>query len=307
MKKEFSFLSSDNATRIHAMCWKPENEVKAVLQICHGMMEYIERYQAFAEYLCERGFYVVGHDHLGHGQSVQSKEHYGFFHETKGNECVIGDIHKVRRMTAKEYPDVPYYMLGHSMGSFLLRQYLSMYGEGLAGAIIMGTGDIPAPLLTAGKAACRSLAAVKGWKHRSAFVNNMGLGGYNKKFEPSESTKDWVTSDDEIRAAYEKDPLCSFVFTVNGYYHMFRGMEVLTKKETMEKIPKDLPVLFISGGQDPVGEFGKSVARIYKKYKENGMQDVDLKIYPEDRHEVLNERNRAEVYEFLYEWLTKYF
>ena len=303
MKKEFSFLSSDNKTRIHAISWMPEGEIKGILQIAHGMVEYIDRYDSFARYLSEQGYYVVGHDHLGHGQSVQSKEYYGFFHETKGNECVIGDIHKLRKMTMKTYPDIPYFMMGHSMGSFLLRQYLSMYGEGLKGAIIMGTGDIPAPLLSAGKAVCRSLAVVKGWKYRSAFVNNMGIGGYNKKFEPSESTKDWVTSDDVIRAAYEKDPLCNFIFTVNGYYHMFRGIEVLTKKETMEKIPKELPVLFISGGQDPVGEFGKSVARIYKKYTDAGMQDVEIKIYPEDRHEVLNERNRAEVYEDLYQWI----
>ena len=303
MRKDFSFLSSDNATRIHAMCWEPEGEVKAVLQIAHGMVEYIKRYDAFAAYLSEKGYYVVGHDHLGHGQSVQGKEYYGFFHETKGNEYVIGDIHKLRKMTMKTYPDVPYFMLGHSMGSFLLRQYLSMCGDGLAGAVIMGTGNISAPLLKAGKTVCRSLAAVKGWKHRSSFVNNMGLGGYNKHFEPSESTKDWVTSDDEIRAAYEKDPLCNFIFTVNGYYHMFRGMEVLSKADTMEKIPKELPVLFISGEQDPVGEFGKSVELIYNKYKNAGMQDVDIKLYPEGRHEVLNERNRAEVYEDLYNWI----
>ena len=119
----------------------------------------------------------------------------------------------------------------------------------------MGTGNQPTPILMGGMMVCRIISLFKGWKHRSTFVNNMGLGGYNKHFEPSESTKDWVTSDDEIRAAYEKDPLCNFIFTVNGYYHMFRGMEVLTKKETMEQIPKELPVSFISGGQDPVGEF----------------------------------------------------
>ena len=303
MRKEFSFLSNDNATRIHAICWIPEGEVKGILQIVHGMVEYIKRYDAFATYLSEKGYYVVGHDHLGHGQSIQSKAHYGFFHETMGNEYVIGDIHKLRKMTMKEYPDVPYYMLGHSMGSFLLRQYMSMYGEGLNGAIVMGTGNIPPTLLKAGKAVCRSIAAVKGWKYRSALVNNMGIGGYNKHFEPSDSTKDWITSDDEIRAAYEKDPLCNFVFTVNGYYHMFRGIEVLTKKETMEKIPKDLPVFFVAGEQDPVGEFGKSVRYVYQKYTDAGMKDVELKLYPEGRHEVLNERNRAEVYEDLYNWI----
>ncbi len=305
MRKDFSFLSSDNATRIHGICWKPEGEIKGILQIAHGMAEYIARYDEYANYLCERGYLVVGHDHLGHGQSVQNESCLGFFHETHGNEYVIGDIHKVRKMFSKEYPEVPYFMMGHSMGSFLLRQYLSMYGDGLKGAIIMGTGDVAAPVLKAGQMVCRTIAASKGWKYRSALVDNMGVGGYNKRFEPSDSKLDWLTSDVELRDLYDSDPLCGYMFTVNGYYHMFRGMETLTKAQTMNQIPKTLPVFFIAGGQDPVGDFGKSVVRVFKKYKENGMQDVELKLYPEDRHEVLNEKNRQEVYEDLYQWIDK--
>ncbi len=303
MKKEFSFLSSDNKTRIHAISWIPEGEIKGILQIAHGMVEYIDRYDSFARYLSGQGYYVVGHDHLGHGQSVQSKEYYGFFHETKGNECVIGDIHKLRKMTMKEYPNVPYFMMGHSMGSFLLRQYISMYGEGLKGAIIMGTGDIKTPLLSAGKAVCRSLAAVKGWKHRSAFVNNMGIGGYNKKFEPSESTKDWVTSDDVIRAAYENDPLCNFIFTVNGYYHMFRGMSAMNAQEKAGVIPKEVPVFFVAGDKDPVGNNGKGVQNVFNRYKSLGVKDVEIKLYPEDRHEILNELDKDVVYQDIFNWL----
>ena len=140
MKKEFCYPSRDGVTQIHAVEWIPEGEVKGVLQICHGMVEYINRYHDFAEYMCERGYYVTGHDHLGHGQSIRNEEDYGYFEEKKGNQFVIGDIQKLREMTIEKYPDVPYYMLGHSMGSFLLRQYLTMYGKGLSGAIIMGTG-----------------------------------------------------------------------------------------------------------------------------------------------------------------------
>lgn len=303
MRKDFSFLSCDCTTRIHGICWKPEGEIKGILQIAHGMVEYIARYDEFARYLCDRGYMVIGHDHLGHGESVKDVSCLGFFHETKGNEFVIGDMHKVRKMVTKEYPDVPYLMMGHSMGSFLLRQYISLYGEGLCGVIVMGTGDIPAPLLKAGQMVCRTIASVKGWKYRSKLVDKMGVGGYNKKFEPSDSNIDWLTSDDELRAMYDKDPLCGYMFTVNGYYHMFRGIETLTKPQTMEQIPKTLPVLFIAGEQDPVGDFGKSVVKVFNKYKDNGMQDVSLKLYPEGRHEVLNERNRQEVYDDLYQWI----
>lgn len=304
-KNEFQFLSNDSRTRIHAIEWVPEGEVRAVLQMCHGMVEYIDRYDAFATYLAERGYYVVGHDHLGHGQSIQSKEHYGYFHETHGNQYVIGDIHRLRTMTQKKYPDVPYFMMGHSMGSFLLRQYITMKGEGLAGAVVMGTGYQPLAVLQAGQQACKMIAKVKGWKYRSEFVNNLSFGSFNKKFEPAETPKDWVTSDKEIRDAYEKDPLTSFTFTVNGYYHMFEGMKVLETKGSVEKIPVDLPVFFVAGQDDPVGNFGKGVARIYKKYKDAGIKKVDMKLYPGDRHEILNETDRAQVYEDLYCWFEE--
>lgn len=304
-KREFQFLSNDSRTRIHAIEWIPDGEVKAVLQMCHGMVEYIDRYDAFARYLTEHGYYVVGHDHLGHGKSVQSKEYYGFFHETHGNEYVIGDIHGLRTMTKKKYPEVPYFMMGHSMGSFLLRQYLTMHGEGLAGAIIMGTGYQPMAVLLAGQAVCKTVAKVKGWKYRSEFVNNLSFGSFNKKFEPAETPKDWVTSDKEMREKYVKDPLTSFTFTVSGYYQMFEGMKVLETKGSVDKIPKELPIFFVAGQEDPVGDFGKGVARVYKKYKEAGIQTVDMKLYPQDRHEILNETDRENVYKDLLNWMEK--
>lgn len=303
MKQEFYFPSRDGVTRIHAIEWKPEGSVKAILQICHGMVEYIDRYDGFAKYLSDRGFYVVGHDHLGHGYSVQSEDYLGFFHETDGNKYVIADIHRLRKITQQKYPEVPYFMMGHSMGSFLLRQYLTMRAEGLAGAIIMGTGYMPYGLLAAGQTLCRTIAAAKGWNYRSELVNHLGMGGYNKQFEPSDSTKDWITSDEKMRKAYESDPLCSFTFTVNGYYQMFEGMKALTRKDAMEKIPKELPVFFVAGAEDPVGANGEGVTKVFHKYEEKGLQDVQMKLYPGDRHEILNETDRMEVYEDLYQWL----
>lgn len=303
MKNEFYYPSRDGSTQIHGIEWLPEGEIKGILQICHGMVEYIERYDEFAKTCASCGYYVVGHDHLGHGQSIQNSDDYGYFQETKGNQYVIGDIHKLREMTMKKYPGVPYYMLGHSMGSFLLRQYLTMYGAGLAGAIIMGTGHQSRFLLEAGQFVCRMIAGVKGWRYRSTLVNNMAFGSYNKKFEPSDTKKDWITSDEEHLKKYVADPLCSFIFTVGAYYQMFEGMKVLDMKESMEKIPKELPVFFVAGEDDPVGNFGKNVRKVYEKYKSAGLKKVDFKLYPNDRHEILNETDRKQVYEDILNWM----
>lgn len=302
-KNEFRFKSCDGVTQIHAIEWIPDGEIRAVLQICHGMVEYINRYDDFATYLTGKGIYVVGHDHLGHGQSVQGEDDYGYFHETDGNAYVIGDIHKLRWWTEKNHPEVPYFMMGHSMGSFLLRQYLTQYSKGLAGAIIMGTGYHSMPELVLGQTLCKMVASVKGWKYRSKIINAIGFGGFNRKFQPCETEKDWVTSDTEKRDEYINDPFCSFVFTVNGYYHMFGGMKVLEKRGSVDKIQKELPILFVSGQDDPVGGFGKGVQKVYQKYKDAGIQNVDIHLYRDDRHEILNETDRAQVYEDIYLWI----
>ena len=169
----------------------------------------------------------------------------------------------------------------------------------------MGTGDMPYVLLKAGPAVCKSISLTKGWHHRSHLVNQLGMGGYNRQFEPSDSTKDWITSDDSKRKEYEADPLCNFVFTVNGYYQMFEGMKVLTRRHAMDKIPVELPVIFVSGAEDPVGSNGVGVTRVLRKYEAHGMTDVEMKLYAGDRHEILNETDREEVYEDLYRWMEK--
>ena len=232
MRDEFYFPSKDGNTEIHTIEWKPEGEVKAVLQLSHGMVEYIKRYDEFAEFMCSHGYYVVGNDHLGHGKSVQSKSEYGFFNEKYGNACVIGDMHTLRQRTMKKYPDVPYFMLGHSMGSSLLRQYVQMYGNGLAGAMFIGVvADQQRATLQFGRRLCRTLAMFRGWHYKSKLVDGMAVGAYNRKFKNPKTRADWVTSDEEHLEKYISDPLCSFVFTVNAYYSMFTGMLIMEKKE----------------------------------------------------------------------------
>ena len=298
MKKEFYFPSKDGKTQIHAIEWIPDGNIKAVLQICHGMVEHIERYDDFACYLAGKGIYVTGHSHLGHGKSMVSSEKLGYFAAPNGNECVLRDIHSLRKITQEKYPKTPYFMMGHSMGSFLLRQYLGQFGKGLSGAIIMGTGDQPMIVVKAGKLVCKLLAIVKGWEHRSDFVNNLVIGGFEKKMG-----KAWLSRNEENVNVYEKDPLSGFVFTLNAFYHMFDGMSKMNAQEKAGIIPKELPIFFMAGEEDPVGANGKGVETVCQRYQKKGVKNVSIKLYAGDRHEILNELDKAVVYEDLLNWI----
>lgn len=299
MKKEFYFPSKDGLTQIHAIEWIPEGKIKAVLQIAHGMVEHIERYSDFAAYLAENGVYVTGHSHLGHGKSMVSKEKMGYFADPNGNACVIGDIHELRTLTQKKYPNVPYFLMGHSMGSFLTRQYLGMHGEGLSGAIIMGTGEQPDAILSGGKLVCKLIAAFKGWEHRSDFVNGLVIGGFEK-----EMGKGWLSRNEENVKNYAKDPLSGFVFTLNAFYNMFDGMSKMNVQEKNGNFPKELPIHFVAGSEDPVGAHGKGVETVYNRYVEKGAKNASIKLYPEDRHEILNEVDKEIVYQDLLDWIV---
>lgn len=298
MKKEFFYLSKDGETKIHAIEWIPEGEIVGVLQLCHGMVEYIDRYDSFARFMAENGFYVVGHDHLGHGKSVTAQEKLGYFHHPGGNACVIGDIHKLRVHTQKKYPKVPYFILGHSMGSFLVRQYLGKYGEGLSGAVIVGTGDQPDIAVNSGKVVCKLLASFKGWEYRSAFVNNLSIGNYEKKLG-----KAWISRNQDNVKAYVADPLCSFMFTLNGFYNLFDGISKTNRQEKSGAFNKELPMFFVAGEEDLVGNCGKGVKNVYHRYEAQGAKDVSIKLYPKDRHEILNEIDKDQVFADILCWI----
>ena len=298
MKQEFYYSSQDGLTQIHAVEWIPKGEIKAVLQICHGMVEHIGRYNDFAEFMASHGYYVIGHDHLGHGKSVVNADKLGFFGEPNGNDYVIGDIHKLHLQTAEKYPNVPYFMLGHSMGSFLLRQYLGLYGEGISGAIVMGTGEQPSAVLAAGKLVCKVIGAAKGWNYRSKFVDGLAVGSYKKKLGAA-----WLSKNLENVEKYAADPLSGFTFTVNAYYHMFSGMAKMNQQEKAGKTPKNLPIFFVAGKEDPVGNYGKGVENVYHKYVAAGYENVDIKLYEGDRHEILNELDRDVVFGDILTWL----
>lgn len=303
-KEELSFNSFNGKTLIRAMRYIPEGEVKAILQIAHGMVEFIDRYESFADYLCSKGILVTGNDHLGHGGSVESRDDWGYFGDN-GNEILIEDMYSLTKLTKEEYPDKPYFLLGHSMGSFYARQYLTCHGDELTGAIIMGTGMEGLNKIKAGMFLCKLMASVKGWRYRSSFVNNMSFGAYNKKFEPARTKVDWLTKDESIVDWYLNEPRCTFTFTLNGYYQMFKGISSLYDKEKLNRIPKQLPVFFVSGKDDPVGSFGKEVEKSVESLKEAGIENIKLKLYPDDRHEILNETDKEVVYQDIYDWLVE--
>lgn len=303
MKNDFYYPSSDGETQIHAIKWTPSVEPVAVLQIVHGMVEFIDRYDEFAEYMAGNGIVVVGNDHLGHGLSVANKDRYGFFKLENGNAALLTDINTLRKNTAESYPNLPYFILGHSMGSFLTRQYLARYGEGLSGAIVMGTGSQPTIILNVAKGLCAFIASFKGWNYRSKFIDNLAFGAYNKRFEPSRTSKEWLTKDAKIVDSYIANPQCSFLFTLNGYHNLFYSIKDCQNKKNIDKIPKDLPIFFVAGKDDPVGNFGKGVEKACEGFLKAGMKDVIIKLYKDDRHEILNETDRETVFDDILKWI----
>ena len=292
---DFTLPSSAPGRMLHAFRCVPEGEVRAIVQLSHGMVEFIDRYKPLAEYLAARGILVTGNDHLGHGGSIRTRADYGYFAEPDGNRAVLDDLHAMTVLTKQLYPGVPYFLLGHSMGSFYARQYLCEWGSELDGAIILGTGFQPKALVAFARTVCRVLAVFFGWQHRSRLVAELSFLGYNKGLE-GRTTHDWLNRDPAEVDKYLADERCTFTFTLNAYYSMFTGILRLYDPAFLARMPKDLPVLFLAGDADPVGERSAGVRRAVQSMKDAGMRDVQFKFYPGARHELLVETNRAEVF-----------
>lgn len=307
IKEEFYFDSRDGKSKLHAVKYMPDSDtdIRCVVQIVHGMAEYIERYEEFAEFLTERGCVVTGEDHMGHGKSVGKSGKYGYFCEQDPATVLVRDVHRLKKTTQALYPEVPYIIMGHSMGSFITRNYMFRYGTGISAAVIMGTGMQPQALLKVSKAVAGIQKLFCGPRHVSGLIDKLAFGSYNKRIRNPATSFDWLSRDAERVNKYISDPLCGFVFTANGFSTLFELISRLNKQENLERIPSSLPVLMVSGDADPVGDYGKGVQKAYESLQNAGLENITLKLYEGGRHELLNEINRDEVMQDVFRWMEE--
>ena len=301
MRTDFFFKSGSGA-RLHGCRWTPDSQVRAVLQIVHGIAEYVERYDGFANFLNRQGILVVAEDHMGHGKSISQECPQGYF--AGGWQTAVDDTYRLTRDTMAEFRDVPFILFGHSMGSFMARTILAKYPDsGITAAVICGTGWQPAPVLAACKAACALVCRAKGERAPSPLLQAMAFGTYNRKVEHPRTPYDWLSRDNSVVNAYKADPLCGFTPTAGLMRDMMEGIAYIQREENLARMGKALPVLFIAGGDDPVGSYGAGVRTAAEAFRKAGMERVDVRIYPLCRHELLNEINREEIMDDVSRWI----
>ncbi len=303
-EERFTFDSTNGIYKVHGKLMKPLNpEIKGIVQISHGMCEYIDKYDEFAKHLVKNGFVFIGHDHIGHGDSVNQPDEYGFFASKDGYKNMIQDLKKVTDIAKEKYPGKPVYLLGHSMGSLIARCYAAKYGDDLKGLILCGTVG-PQPLAKAGIKFADLLANQKGEKYRSKMLYDLSLNFANIKFLPAKTRFDWITTDEEELKRHVEDKKGQFIFTAKGYSDLFHLVSLANSEMVIKTVPKDLKIIFMSGDEDPVGENGEGVKRAFELYVKLGLKKVEMKLYPKKRHELLKEKNRKEIFEDITKWIS---
>lgn len=300
---DLRFKSSDGIHEIHGRQWIPEGKIKGVVQIVHGVAEYIQRYQDFAAFLANQGYVTVGDDHLGHGYSVSGPSELGWFAEKDGWKRIVEDEKKLRDLMRGLYPDVPMILMGHSMGSFMARTYLGWYPGDFDACILSGTGWQSALICAAGRAMAKAEIEKYGSRAHSEKLQALAFGSYLKGIENPIGKNDWICRDEAVIRRYDSDPLCGFEASAGLMYDMMSGLSIICRDSHLEKMKKDLPILFLSGEADPVGGWGKGVKKAAARFRWVAMRDVSVKLYPEARHEMLNEWNRKEVWNDILQWL----
>ncbi len=305
---KLGYRSSDGKTQIRALTWEPEKSPgiapAGIVQIVHGMSEHVERYDEFARYLVSRGYIVCANDHVGHGKSVSDPSEWGCLPSVGGKDVLINDVHELRKTVASRYArQTPYIMFGHSMGSFIVRAYLARNAAGLGAAVICGTGQQPLLLSKFGNIIARRIASSKGEAYKSAFLDGLGAGAFAKKIENARTPFDWISTDDAVVDAYIADESCGVMFSAGGYATLTDLTGEVVTAAAAQAVPAELPLLFIAGALDPVGDNGKGVERAVEQYRRAGVKDIDLKLYEGMRHEILNEPGRAEVFADVADWI----
>ena len=296
----FHYPSARDGCSIHALEWAPEGPPRGIVHLVHGISEHIGRYDETARFLAEHGFLVCGEDHLGHGRTVTDGS-YGFFAPENGWTLAARDVRALRKLEGARHPNLPYFLLGHSMGSFLTRTYLILWPGTVSGAVLMGTGQEPAPLVALGKRIsaleCRRL----GPRGVSPLVHTLSLGAYNRRFRPSRTPSDWLSRDPAEVDAFL--PLCQSRPTVSLFRDMMGGLQLIARRDQLARMDPSVPVCFLSGQEDPVGGMGRGVEQVVRMFQDAGCRDLSLHLYPGARHELFHEQNRREVWADLLDWL----
>lgn len=296
------FYESRGAGRIHGCRWEPEVQPKGVVQIVHGIAEHIDRFEPFVKYLNDCGYVVVAEDHMGHGRSIGTNGIRGYFHG--GWFAAVEDTRQLLRYTLKKYPDLPYILLGVSMGSFMVRTLIAKYPEsGISAAVLCGTAWQPAATLTAGRSLATLVCKASDEREPSQMLQKMMFGSYNRRVENPQSPNAWLCRDRKVVDAYDADPLCGFAPSAGLVRDMMEGLRYIQEPDHIARMRKDLPVLFIAGKEDPVGAYGDGVEQCVKAFRDAGMSRVACKIYPEDRHDVLNELDKNMVWSDVTNWI----
>lgn len=294
-------LQSHGGETLDAVKFIPENPI-GIVQIIHGMAEHIHRYEDFAGFLAEHGYIVVGHTHAGHGKNAKL---LGYFAGEGGWNILLEDIDSVRKSMSSEYPNLPYFIFGHSMGSFLLRNYIQEHSDGLAGVIVCGTAKQALSKVKFAKALISLILLFGNGKKPGLFMDKLNFGAFNKAIQNPRTKFDWLSRDEKNVDKYIADEYCGFAFTNMGYYDLLTGIENIETLQNNKNINKKLPVFIISGSADPVGDNGKAAQLLYNEYKRLGIEQVDISIYNDARHELLNEINKDEVYNDILNFLER--
>ncbi|WP_053360674.1 alpha/beta hydrolase [Bacillus sp. FJAT-27251] len=302
MSGQSFYFKGIDGKKIYGVKWVAEEKPRALLQIAHGMAEHIGRYSEFADILVSRGVHVYGNDHRGHGHTATSEEDRGYYGDENGFETVVHDMKELTGIMQEDYPDIPVFLLGHSMGSFLSRRYIQLYGEELAGVIFTGTGGHPGLLGKVGHYLSAREARKQGRRTPSRLMNALTFGSYNKAFKPNKTEFDWLSRDEREVEKYIQDPLCGGIFTAGFFEDFLKGL--LSVYDEDDSIPRQLPAFFLSGDKDPVGKNARGVLQSSEKLRSAGLIDVSCKFYPGARHEILNETNKEEVYDDILEWIA---
>ncbi len=302
---DFTYASSTGKNELHAAICKPEGSPRGVVHLVHGLAEHTGRYADFMQFLAGKGFVTAGNDHLGHGSSVSDSTELGSFADHDGWDHVVRDTLKFRAILKEQNPELPYIVLGHSMGSFIVRTCLINDADFCSGAILSGTAHPSSALLHGGTAAETVLERMnKNDLDEHALYKN-ALKKYSERIDNPRTEYDWITRDPEQVEAFLADEKCAFIPKKDLFLSLLHGLTLITDPDQIKKMNRETPILFLSGKEDPVGEYGKGVSRAYDAFCRAGMHNVTLRLYPGGRHEMLHELNRVDVENDILSWIEQ--